>query len=339
MPRKSKKLAKPQRPPAATLGEPNPAAPAADKRSPGGHFLPNNSGGPGNPHARHCARMLEMFRNAIADEEMYLLSRVLFEKAAAGDMSALKMVWQYKLGKPLPAPNPDALDRDEWDHYQKDGTTLDEMKQALSRLPSHVGNAIVSAALPTIADSVSQTLSEQLIQSLPPDYWAQRQQQANEAAQVQTEVETPAQPASSDMEDPFAITEEAAYRHAALNSPAPTPDVTRTSAGSNGNFQSQSTVNRSTSPTKSGTGSNGNSKPESTANRSTAANKPGTGSNGNSKPESTASKSSANPKSGTGSNGKAKAKKKGNAFKKQWSEPNFKKCKAHSKRKKQRVGA
>jgi hypothetical protein len=116
-----------------------------------------NSGGPGNPHARHCAHMLEMFRNSITDEEMYGLCRVLYERAITGDMSALKMVWQYKLGKPLPVPNPDMIDRDEWDHV-------------LGQLPSRIGNAIVSAALPSIASTISHTLAQQLLQGLPAEY-------------------------------------------------------------------------------------------------------------------------------------------------------------------------
>src|SRR5438477_338820 len=69
-----------------------------------GRFTKGNAGGPGNPHARHCARMLALFRDAITDDEMYRLCRVLFEKATSGDVSALKMIWQYKIGKPLPAP-------------------------------------------------------------------------------------------------------------------------------------------------------------------------------------------------------------------------------------------
>jgi hypothetical protein len=116
--------------------------------------------------------MLEMFRNSITDEEMYGLCRVLYERAITGDMSALKMVWQYKLGKPLPAPHPDRIDRDEWDHFQKDAMTLDEMKKVLGQLPSRIGNAIVSAALPSIASTISHTLAQQLLQGLPAEYLA-----------------------------------------------------------------------------------------------------------------------------------------------------------------------
>jgi hypothetical protein len=180
MPRKAKKSADP--PTAApsiesaqpdqteTLAESS--AGASNQRDPQGRYLKNNAGGPGNPHARHCARMLEMFRNSITDEEMYGLCRVLYERAITGDMSALKMIWQYKLGKPLPAPNPDMIDRDEWDHFQKDAMTLDEMKKVLGQLPSRIGNAIVSAALPSIASTISHSLAQQLLQGLPEEYLA-----------------------------------------------------------------------------------------------------------------------------------------------------------------------
>lgn len=132
-----------------------------------GRFAQGNWLSTGNPHARHCARMLAMFRSAITDEEMYQLCRVLFQMAHKGDMAALKMVWQYKVGKPLPAPNPDMIERDEWNNYQTDAMTPDEMKQVLSRLPSYVGNAIVSTTLPEIAKAFMRDLGKQLLRSMP----------------------------------------------------------------------------------------------------------------------------------------------------------------------------
>jgi hypothetical protein len=179
MPRKSTKPAKSRAavPPAADGSPPDQtevlvatSQSANDQRDSRGRFTEGNAGGPGNPHARHCARMLEMFRNSITDEEMYGLCRVLFERASGGDMGSLKMIWQYKLGKPLPAPNPDMIDRDEWDHFQKDAMTLDEMRKVLGQLPSRIGNDIVSAALPSIASTISHSLAQQLLQGLPAEY-------------------------------------------------------------------------------------------------------------------------------------------------------------------------
>jgi hypothetical protein len=113
--------------------------------------------------------MLEMFRNAITDDEMFQLCRLLFEKARGGDLGALKMIWQYKIGKPMAAPNPDMIERDEWNNYQTDVMTLDEVKQVLAGLPSSVGNAVVSTTRPQLNKAFSNYLLDQLLQSLNDD--------------------------------------------------------------------------------------------------------------------------------------------------------------------------
>jgi hypothetical protein len=136
-------------------------------RRPDGKFARGNPGGPGNPHARHCARMLQAFRNAISAEEMQRLFRVLYEKAAAGDVSAGKLVLSYHIGKPLPASNPDAIDRDEWNHYQQDSMALDEMKRVLSSLPTRVGNDIARTTLPIMTEAWTKDLATQLMKGCP----------------------------------------------------------------------------------------------------------------------------------------------------------------------------
>ena len=83
------KTGKPSRP---TLTE---ASPSCNGHSPDGRFAKNNPGGPGNPHARHCARMLALLRASISDEEMVAVFRMLVEKAIARDVSAAKLVLSY----------------------------------------------------------------------------------------------------------------------------------------------------------------------------------------------------------------------------------------------------
>src|SRR5882724_12828810 len=82
------------------------ASPGCSDRTPDGRFAKDNPGGPGNPHARHCARMLALLRASISDEEMVAIFRKLVEKARAGDVSAAKLLMSYNLGKPAAAPNP-----------------------------------------------------------------------------------------------------------------------------------------------------------------------------------------------------------------------------------------
>lgn len=135
---------------------------SSQDRGPNGRFVAGNRGGPGNPHARHCARMLDLFRTSISDEDMVRLYRVIFEKAQSGDVSAAKLVLAYKIGKPLPCPDPDSIDRDEWDHFQQDAIEPRAMSQVLNSLPARVGNAIARTALPLMTEARSQELAAQL---------------------------------------------------------------------------------------------------------------------------------------------------------------------------------
>ncbi len=176
MPRKTKsvKAAEPQ--PTLTDQEPQPTLteePAATQekpksgRTPQGQFAKGNAGGPGNPHARHCARMLEIFRNAISEEHFIRVVLKLLEKAEAGDTSAAKIIVTYVVGKPLPAPHPDSIDRDEWDHFQKDAMNQRELAVVMNSLPTQVGNDVVRVALPIMTDARTRDLAKQLLKGCP----------------------------------------------------------------------------------------------------------------------------------------------------------------------------
>src|SRR5262249_28812922 len=128
-------------------------------RTPDGRFAKDNPGGPGNPHARHCARMLALLRASISDEEMVAIIRLLVDKALDKDVSAAKLLLSYKLGKPAPAPNPDEVDRDEWEHYQRDTINLQEVQQVLGSLPARVGNDIARTALPAMTEARTRELA------------------------------------------------------------------------------------------------------------------------------------------------------------------------------------
>ncbi len=173
MPRKTKSA---QAQPTLTNNEAQPTAadarPAPEQVPPSGRdsqgkFAAGNRGGPGNPHARHCARMLEIFRNAISEEDFVRVVRRLLEKAEAGDTSAAKILVSYVIGKPLAAPHPDSIDRDEWDHYQKDAVQAPEMKLVLSSLPTHVGNDVARVALPIMTEARTHDLAKQLLKGCP----------------------------------------------------------------------------------------------------------------------------------------------------------------------------
>src|SRR5882724_1737172 len=143
------------------------ATPTCNDRTPDGRFAKDNPGGPGNPHARHCARMLALLRASISDEEMVAIIRKQVEKARAGDVSAAKLLLSYKLGKPAAAPNPDEIDRDEWEHFQRDTINLQEVQQVLGSFPARVGNDIARTALPIMTEARKEALAGQLVKNLP----------------------------------------------------------------------------------------------------------------------------------------------------------------------------
>jgi hypothetical protein len=132
-----------------------------------GKFAAGNRGGPGNPHARHCARMLEVFRNAVSVEAFTKIVCKLIEKAEAGDTSAAKIIVSYVVGKPLPAPHPDSIDRDEWDHFLHDAVQPQEMKLVMSSLPTHVGNDFARVALPIMTEARTNDMAKQLLKGCP----------------------------------------------------------------------------------------------------------------------------------------------------------------------------
>ena len=111
--------------------------------------------------------MLEVFRNSFSQEEMLQICRMLYVKAVSGDISAAKIILSYKIGKPLPAPHPDSIDRDEWDHYQNDSIREEEMKLVLSSLPTHSGNDIARVSLPNMTAARVNARASQLLDGLP----------------------------------------------------------------------------------------------------------------------------------------------------------------------------
>jgi hypothetical protein len=94
---------------------PEPTAPTtpATQRDGQGRFLPNNSGGPGNPFARQVALLRKALIAAVSADDIAAIAEKLKEKALAGDLAAIKILFGYVLGKPTPVPDPDEVENRE----------------------------------------------------------------------------------------------------------------------------------------------------------------------------------------------------------------------------------
>jgi hypothetical protein len=78
-----------------------------------GRFAKGNPGGPGNPFARKVAMLRRTLINFVTEDDMKHVAFVLKERAMGGDMTAIKLLLQYVVGKPSETVNPDRLNIEE----------------------------------------------------------------------------------------------------------------------------------------------------------------------------------------------------------------------------------
>jgi hypothetical protein len=100
-----------------------------------GRFIPGNKGGPGNPFARKVAELRKTLVNFVTEDDMKHIAFVLKERAMGGELAAIKLLFQYILGKPTEAIDPDRLDVDEWQKLQETARPAEEMTTVMGRLP------------------------------------------------------------------------------------------------------------------------------------------------------------------------------------------------------------
>src|SRR5437867_2627409 len=94
-------------------------------RDASGRFVKGNPGGPGNPFARRVAALRRALINFVTVDDMKHVAFILKEKAMGGDLVAIKLLFQYILGKPAETVDPDRLDIEEAklqdEHYEAVG--------------------------------------------------------------------------------------------------------------------------------------------------------------------------------------------------------------------------
>src|SRR5439155_14014466 len=76
--------------------------------------------------------------NFVSEDELKHIVFVVKMKAENGDMAAAKLLFQYVLGKPTDAVDPDRLDVDEWQKWREQARPTEEMQQVTGRLPAYL---------------------------------------------------------------------------------------------------------------------------------------------------------------------------------------------------------
>jgi hypothetical protein len=136
---------------------------AAESRDANGRFTQGNKGGPGNPFARKVAQLRAALVNFVTEDDMKHLCFVLKMRAEGGDMTAMKLLFQYVLGKPTPTVDPDRLDVDEWQKMQEKSRPPEEATKVMGGLPAETVCEVAKIAWPC---AVAQAFKQPLLAGL-----------------------------------------------------------------------------------------------------------------------------------------------------------------------------
>jgi|SRR5215510_650187 len=90
-----------------------PSTNGGNGRDPAGRFTKGNPGGPGNPFARRVALMRQTILEAVSDEDLRAIVRVLVDQAKRGENHSVQILFDRLFGKPTAAPDPDRVKLEE----------------------------------------------------------------------------------------------------------------------------------------------------------------------------------------------------------------------------------
>ena len=138
-------------------------------RDANGRFAPGNVGGPGNPFARRVAELRQIMLECVTDKDMEIIVGALIVQAQAGKLAAIKLLFQYVLGKPAATVNPDTLDLQEMDLYRRAPEPAAVKEVLAARMPADFACNVLRSTLPYVGNSLAEMLSETLLSPEPPD--------------------------------------------------------------------------------------------------------------------------------------------------------------------------
>jgi hypothetical protein len=111
-----------------------------------------SAGLPGNPFARKVAQLRAALVNFVTEDDMKHLCFVLKMRAEGGNMQAMKLLFQYVLGRPTQTVDPDRLDVDEWQKMQEKSRSPEEATKILGGLPAQTVCEVTKVAWPCAVD-------------------------------------------------------------------------------------------------------------------------------------------------------------------------------------------
>jgi hypothetical protein len=117
----------------------------------------NGQFAPANPFARRVAALRSALVETLTPDDVREITVALTFRAKAGNVSAAKLLFQYALGKPLPATHPDRLDQDEVEALKANAMSGD-VAQAIDAAPAAPALAVLRELQPGRAAELFEEL-------------------------------------------------------------------------------------------------------------------------------------------------------------------------------------
>src|SRR5262249_37867474 len=112
---------------------------------------------------RKVAQLRAALVNFVTEDDMKHLAFVLKMRAEGGDMQAMKLLFQYVLGKPGETVDPDRLDVDEWRKLQEKSRPTQQATEGRGGLPAHTVCEVTKVVWPC---AVQQAFQQPLLAGL-----------------------------------------------------------------------------------------------------------------------------------------------------------------------------
>jgi hypothetical protein len=106
-----------------------PETPPPEGRESSGRFVPVN------PYARKVAALRAAFLDAVSEQDVREMTYLIVFNAKAGSLEWLKFLFQYAIGKPQPAVNPDTLNVQEFRALQEVAVSADAVEKVCKGAP------------------------------------------------------------------------------------------------------------------------------------------------------------------------------------------------------------
>ena len=117
----------------------------------------------GNPFARRVAELREVMLECVTDKEMEIIVGALMVQAKTGKLAAIKLLFQYVLGKPVATVNPDTLDLQELEQYSRAPEPAAVKDILAARVPADYACNVLRTTLPYLSQSLAELTAESLL--------------------------------------------------------------------------------------------------------------------------------------------------------------------------------